>query len=83
MDYSDRALVFASIITQVGGFAAVWLKTRTTARQTKGTGNGFASDVRNALSRIEKKVDTHINDHARQEIELEREKRKKWPWASF
>jgi hypothetical protein len=78
VDYSDRALVVASIITQVGGFLAVWIKARSAERLSKPTGNGFAKMVEDALTRIEGKVDRHIESHSHSREEKQERRGRRW-----
>ena len=65
----NNVLIVVEMIAQAGGFAAVWYKARQAEKLSRPTGNGFAQDVKNALRRIETKVDSHLRDHARGEIE--------------
>lgn len=58
---------FGLLITQILGFAAVWVKARSAERLSAPTGNGFAEVVKEALKRIEGKIDRHVEWHATKE----------------
>lgn len=59
----------------VGQIAALLLvgsytgwKARKAEVQTRGTGNGFADEVKDSLARIEKKIDDHVAAHADSDV---------------
>lgn len=66
-DVGDTALIAITLITQIAGFLAVWIKARSAERLSRPTGNGFAKMVEDALIRIEGKVDRHIETHSRKD----------------
>jgi hypothetical protein len=64
-------LVVLAIIGQSGAILAAiisGLYARSAARLSKPTANGFATTVKDALCRIEGKIDRHIETHANEGI---------------